>query len=37
MYIGQAYGMVKAIDYIFEDDCDEEPTKAAKTVKKTNA
>ena len=38
MYIGEAYGMVKAIDYIFEDDCDEEPTKsAAKTAKKANA
>ena len=35
-YIGEAYGMVKAIDYIFEDDCDEEPTKSTKTTKKAN-
>lgn len=35
-YIGEAYGMVKAIDYIFENDCDEEPNKSTKTTKKAN-
>ena len=38
-YIGEAYGMVKAIDYILDEDSyyDEEPPKnTTKTTKKTN-
>ena len=40
-YIGEAYGMVKAIDYIFydefdDDECSKDTTKAKNASKKSN-
>jgi hypothetical protein len=34
-YIGEAYGMVKAIDYIFDNESDEKLEKTTKTTPKT--
>ena len=35
-YIGEAYGMVKVINYVFDEECEEEMPKITKPSKKSN-